>query len=261
LLSSAILYVAIVAIWAGVLIPRWLRRDTSAATAVSEQEQESEAGEPAEEIGREEETAGTEVGERPGPSSGGRRRRPAEVGGPARRLAEPGGTARRPAEPGGAARSPAEPGGPEPGGAERRPAVPPARDRDRDRARMLAARKRLLGLLVLLAIASGALAERRLAAWWVVLPPIVMLLGYLGLLREAAKADAERLRANRSRTALGPAAAGRSDATSAGGALAGGPEAAERRAEVIEISATWEQVEEEQLYDQVADAKRRAVGD
>src|SRR5205823_5864026 len=29
-LSSAILYVAIVAIWAGVLIPRWLRRDSSA---------------------------------------------------------------------------------------------------------------------------------------------------------------------------------------------------------------------------------------
>jgi len=28
-LSSAILYVAIVAIWAGVLIPRWLRRDPS----------------------------------------------------------------------------------------------------------------------------------------------------------------------------------------------------------------------------------------
>ena len=29
-MSSAILYVAIVAIWAGVLIPRWLRRDSSA---------------------------------------------------------------------------------------------------------------------------------------------------------------------------------------------------------------------------------------
>ena len=122
---------------------------------------------------------------------------------------------------------------------------------------MLSARRRLLGLLVLLAIASGVLAERRLAAWWVVLPPIVMLLGYLGLLKEAAKADAERLRAGRSRTARDPAA-GRSDAGSAPVEV---PEAAERRAEVIEISATWEQVEEEQLYDQDADAKRRAVGD
>ena len=31
--SSAILYLAIVAIWAGVLIPRWLKRDTSRAKA------------------------------------------------------------------------------------------------------------------------------------------------------------------------------------------------------------------------------------
>ena len=114
---------------------------------------------------------------------------------------------------------------------------------------------------MLLAIASGALAERHLAAWWVVLPPIVMLLGYLGLLREAAKADAEQLAAERSRAARDPGAAGRSGAASAGGALAGAPEVPERRAGVIETSATWEQVEEEQLYDQDADAKRRAVGD
>ncbi len=217
LLSSAILYVAIVVIWAGVLIPRWLRRDTSAATVVSEQESEAEG--PAEESGRAEDTAGTETGERPGPSSRDRRRRPA-------------GTS----------------------GAERRPTAPPARDRDRDRARMLSARRRLLGLLVLLAIASGALAERRLAAWWVVLPPVVMLLGYLGLLREASKADAERLRAIRSRTARDQAAAVRSGPTPAGAAVAD-------VAEVIEISATWEQVEVDELYDQVADAKRRAVGD
>src|SRR6266567_1589643 len=35
-LSSAILYVAIVAIWAGVLIPRWLRRDSSAGSEGSD---------------------------------------------------------------------------------------------------------------------------------------------------------------------------------------------------------------------------------
>ena len=113
---------------------------------------------------------------------------------------------------------------------------------------------------MLLAIASGVLAERRLAAWWVVLPPIVMLLGYLGLLREASKADAERLRAARSRAARDPAAA-RSGAAPAGTAPADVPEVPECRAEVIEISATWEQVEVEELYDQDADAKRRAVGD
>ena len=35
-MSSAILYVAIVAIWAGVLIPRWLRRDSAASQRASE---------------------------------------------------------------------------------------------------------------------------------------------------------------------------------------------------------------------------------
>jgi hypothetical protein len=38
------------------------------------------------------------------------------------------------------------------------------------------------------------------------------------------------------------------------------PEVTERRAQVIDISASWEQ-DDDQLYDQDADAKRRAVGD
>ena len=38
-MSSAILYVAIVVIWAGVLIPRWLRRDSSA-----EEREDDESG-------------------------------------------------------------------------------------------------------------------------------------------------------------------------------------------------------------------------
>ncbi len=260
-MSSAILYVAIVVIWAGVLIPRWLRRDTSAATAGSQQE--SEAEESVEESERVEDMAG--AGERPGPSSRDRRRRPAETGGPKAgdpKAGDPVVASPVVASPVVASTVVASPvvASPVVADTERRPTVSPARVRDRDRAHMLSARRRLLGLLVLLAIASGALAERRLAAWWVVLPPIVMLLGYLGLLREASKADAERLRAARSRAARDPAAA-RSRAASAGAASAEAPEVPERRAEVIEISATWEQVEVEELYDQDADAKRRAVGD
>ena len=41
-MSSAILYVAIVVIWAGVLIPRWLKRDSS-ATAAARAEAAAEA--------------------------------------------------------------------------------------------------------------------------------------------------------------------------------------------------------------------------
>ena len=60
------------------------------------------------------------------------------------------------------------------------------------RRRMLAARRRLLLMLAGLEIAAVTLAVVGLAAIWVVIPPSVMLIGYLLLLREAAQADAER---------------------------------------------------------------------
>jgi len=57
---------------------------------------------------------------------------------------------------------------------------------------MLAARRRLLLMLIGLEVAAIALAVLGLAAVWVVIPPSIMLVGYLLLLREAAQADAER---------------------------------------------------------------------
>ena len=53
-------------------------------------------------------------------------------------------------------------------------------------------RRRLLGHADPLEIAAIALAVVGLAALWVVIPPSIMLIGYLLLLREAAHADAER---------------------------------------------------------------------
>ena len=47
-------------------------------------------------------------------------------------------------------------------------------------------------MLVALAIGSAVLAGAKMAAWWVILPPSVMLLCYLLVLRSAVKADAER---------------------------------------------------------------------
>ena len=72
---------------------------------------------------------------------------------------------------------------------------------------MLSARRRLLGMLLMLVIGSGALAFTKLAAWWVVVPPSVMLLGYMALLREAAKADAERRELARTHAAQAAVAA------------------------------------------------------
>jgi hypothetical protein len=62
---------------------------------------------------------------------------------------------------------------------------------EESRQRMLTARRRLLITLLALEIAACALVLLNMAAMWVALPPSVMLFGYLMLLREAARADAE----------------------------------------------------------------------
>ena len=121
---------------------------------------------------------------------------------------------------------------------------------------MLAARRRLLGMLLALAIGSGALASIGLAAWWVIVPPLVMLLGYLALLKEAAKADAER------RELVRPAATApaRSSVAPAVPLAPPAPPAPPPDAQVIDISASLSTAGEE-FYDQYADARLRAVGD
>ena len=161
-------------------------------------------------------------------------------------------------------------------GSEGRPEVPAARrevpdggPRDREHRQVLSSRRRLLGLLLVLAIGSGTLAVTRLAAWWVVVPPSVMLLGYMAMLREAARADAERQEPARTGVAeaapapspvvIRPAqvrpAQGRPAATSPPAGPAPVPDA-----EVIDISASVGPAGKE-FYDQYADAKLRAVGD
>ena len=199
-MSSAILYGAIVVIWAGVLIPRWLRR--SAETVVPNSGTVSEP-----------------VAE-PGPVSVSG---PGPVSGPPRR--------------------------------ERRPAPPP--QRDAEHARVIGARRRLLGMLVVLAIGSGVLAEMQLAAWWVILPPSVMLVGYLLLLREASRADAERRSAQRTRAAAPvPVTADPVPVPAAPPIPVPVAEPAPD-AQIIDITGRVG----EEFYDQYADAKLRAVGD
>ena len=162
-MSSAILYLAIIAIWACVLIPRWLKRDSAhtmlppfsdtavpdgvAAPGAASQDPDSGAGGTA--------TAGTATAASPAPAP----------------AARPPGT------------------GTGTGDAPRPRRVPLSAEESR--RRMLAARRRLLGMLILLEAAAIALVVLGLAAMWVVVPPTIMLAGYLLLLREAAHADAE----------------------------------------------------------------------
>ena len=119
---------------------------------------------------------------------------------------------------------------------------------------MRAARRRLLDMLLAMAIGSGTLAFTGLAAWWVIVPPLIMLLGYLAVLREAAKADAER------RELVRPAAAAPAPAAPAAPAAPPARPVPAPDAEVIDISASLTRAGEE-FYDQYADAKLRAVGD
>jgi hypothetical protein len=220
-LSSAILYLAIVGIWAVVLVPRWLRPPYASGTL------ESNLAEPVDaslhgDLERAEEDEDGEEGF-PGPGD----QVAAGPAGPAGSLA-----------------------------AERRAAI-------------LRARRRTMTTLVVLTAGAVAIAVAHLAASWVVIPPAVMLAGFVLLLREAARIDIERVQAAASRPGLrtdtgagaqadagaGAGAAARDERQHAGmadRAQAGGPSA-----KIIDISARVG----DQLYDQYADAEVRAVGD
>jgi hypothetical protein len=118
------------------------------------------------------------------------------------------------------------------------------------RGRILQARRRMMTTLVTLAIAAVACAASGLTSAWVCLPPAGMLGMYVLLLREAARCDAEsahrHLEASRAR-AVQQRAHQASEAA----------REPERTAQIIDISRRVG----DQLYDQYADATVRAVGD
>jgi hypothetical protein len=149
-MSSAILYLAIIAIWLCVLIPRWLKRDPARGAAVA-----------------------------PDAAAPGDTPVPAAAGDGEANLADD--ETARPDEQGVA---------PRPSAPKALPAAPLSAEEARRRE--LAGRRRLLGMLIALEIAAIALAFLGLAALWVVIPPTIMLIGYMLLLREAAAADVDR---------------------------------------------------------------------
>jgi hypothetical protein len=199
--SSVFLYVAIVAIWAFVLVPRWLRHHH-----VQPQSDTDESFDADSTPGATEQYAEAEY-------------EPAAVDYPQpRRVA----------------------------GSHNAPSLP--------RSHMMRARRRLLTVLVVLTAAAGACGGLKVAPFWVCVPPATVLCVYVLLLREASRADAERVHrhaaAQARETRLQAAARRRAHEA----ALA---EAAQPSAEIIDISGRIG----DQLYDQYADATVRAVGD
>ncbi|MGW5875445.1 divisome protein SepX/GlpR [Nocardiopsis terrae] len=234
-MSSAPLYLAIVVVWLIVLVPMLLRKD-SAETAYDD-------------LRREDEDAGApEVAEEVEEAEHGSEGLPVDEETPdlteTRVMTRPGLSGEHTA----AEEAPER---------ERRPAEPRPRPRPagESRARVIARRRRRTSVLTLLNIATVVAVAFGLGPWWVVAPPVLLLTGHLALLREAAKADAERREA-RVRARRQAVLRARARAEEAREAEQEAEREAERKAEVIALIERRSQV-----YDQYADARLRAAGD
>ena len=268
-MSSAILYFAIVAIWAGILMPRWLRPSAHRHRA---EEAQHEAAAPEAlatfaqpgleaEDGERAATRSAEDSERAAARSAEDSERAA-----ARSAEDSEQAAARSAEDSerAAARSAED---------SEQAAAWSAENAAARRANVLRARRRMLTTLVLLTLGAFGIAVTHIAAWWVIGPPGLLLAGFLLLLREAARSDAARARRQAHSAEPKPAGAEQAEAgqrrrpadpqekPEVFERIASTPEAPEAEptpiAEIIDISARVN----DQVYDQYTDAAERAVGD
>jgi hypothetical protein len=222
-MSSVLLYLAIVAMWLGVLVPMWLRRDRY--VYVEDEKFTVEGDTLAEPLPTAEEAQSSD-GPPAAPTEGESENSPVgrtTAGAPVRASA--------PAEPR------HEPSGP----------VDPRRAEWRRRARITARRRRRLLWSILLFLASVVTAAVQIVPWWGVTPSALVLVGYLAVLRVAVRVDGEQ----RELAARAQAARARHARE-----LRRRLEEAAREAEIIEIEAR----RRVQVFDQYAD-HRRAVGD
>lgn len=151
--SSALLYLAIFVVWAIVLVPMWLRRDTE-TTGISRL------------LGRRPVTIDEEFDSSPS-------------------LPSPSSSPKVPSSD-----VPAEEGLDDPVAPSRSRSR--SSSRRGGRAAVIARRRRRTSGLFLLVIITVATVATGLGPWWVVLPPIGLLAGHLSLLRVAAGIDAAR---------------------------------------------------------------------
>ena len=252
-MSSAILYFAIVAIWAGILMPRWLRPSAHRHRA---EEAQHETAAPEVLATFAQPGLEAEDGERTAARTAGEVERTA-----ARTTEDHEHAAARTTEDGehAAARTTEDGEHAAAWSAE----VAAAR-----RANVLRARRRMLTTLVVLTLGAIGIAVTHIAAWWVIVPPGVLLAGFLLLLREAARSDVAWARRQARSAGPGQAEArqrrkpaDREDKPEVFERIASTPEAPEPEpaptAEIIDISARVS----DQVYDQYTDAAERAVGD
>lgn len=266
-MSSAILYLAIVAIWAGFLVPAWVRRPHASKTG-------SEGEADLDETGYEEDSfdeAGDEYSEAEYDAERAEFTLEAEHATDTGNDEEPDLQAGIHAEVDGHEQEyrddvPSQAATPRSGRDARivtsRPpdARRPAPQVPQSRQQMMRARRRMLTILVGLTLGTVAFTMLGVVSWWICVPPAGMLVLYVLLLREIAMAEAELARKRQAqslqaardarRHAIRAAAAERAAAAQA-------EEEAQPGAQIIDISGRVG----DQLYDQYADATVRAVGD
>jgi len=263
--DGVFLYVGIVAIWAGFLIPAWIRRphasDLDAEADVDPDAQGGDQrGEPAAHVAEweSEETGAKTTG--PANSDMGRPEFDSHRAPPRPEYREHvpdyGETARWPdGEP--VASQSTTVGQPAADG--RSPAAGPssADGPSQGRQQMLRARRRMLTILVSLSLVTSSFVVLGLVRWWICVPPIGMLALYVLLLREIAMADIELASKRAAWARAAHARAVRDEQVARQRRHAEWAAAAEPSAEIIDISDRVG----DQLYDQYADAAVRAVGD
>ena len=251
-MSTAILYLAIVAIWAGFLVPRLLRRSQQRSSSAAADETAVVEGDADGEVAVAEGPAGEDVLTDSSAEPPGRDDEGVEYDFPdyvdTEEISIPRSFLRGRqlwTEQAGwrAAASASGSPGPE------RPLV--------TRSAALRARRRSLTLLVTLLLVTVGLAWRGTVPGWVIVPPLGVLGLFLLVLREAAKCDAELAEKRAAAHAAELARQARADRQRAREAARQAAAAAQHEADVIDISNRVG----DQLYDQYADAAVRAVGD
>jgi hypothetical protein len=120
------------------------------------------------------------------------------------------------------------------------------------------ARRRTLTMVLLITVAVMGSAFIGLTPWWTAIPPFLMLGAYLLLLREAARADTEH--AHRWAEAEAFRAARRDELAREDARRAEAVTPPEPTAQIITLTTPTSR-DDDQLYDQYADAEIRAVGD
>lgn len=214
-MSSAILYLAIVAVWIAVLVPMWLRREHT-GHFFARRRPTAEPDDHTYDEDIPDSTAQAIV-------------RDAET----ETVIDDGHTTpvARPARPHAPRRTP---------------------EAARRRAKIIARRRRRTTLLLTLLIITVTLTATGVAPWWIVPIPVLLLAGHLSLLRVAAAADAQQSRLEARRRAA-QAARREAEATK----IEAESTMTHPTAEIIDFAAHAR----EELYDQYADAEKRAVND